>query len=108
MKKMLAILLLFTAFGVSAQMKEGRVVYERVFQLPVRMFNADPAMAAQLPKSRTDQFELIFGNNKSLWQFLPNADNDGEGNTFSNGNMVIRMQGPSNEVSYFDFGNSTR
>jgi GLPGLI family protein len=108
MKKIPGILLLFISIHSLAQMKEGRIVYERVFQMPARMFNADPAIAAQIPKSRTDQFELLFGNNKSLWQFLPDANNDGDGNTISNGNMVIRMQGPSNEVSYQDFTTATR
>lgn len=91
-----------------AQMKEGRVIYERTFQLPVRNFNVDPAIANQIPKSRTDQYELLFGNNQSLWQFLPNAATEGDPNTFSSGGMVLRFAGGSNDISYFNFDKSTR
>ena len=108
MKIILVSLILFISHSASSQMKEGHVVYERVFQLPVRMFNADPAIAAQLPKSRTDQFELLFGHNKSLWQYLPDANSDGEGNTFAGGGMVVRMQGMTNEISYHDFTSGSR
>jgi GLPGLI family protein len=108
MKKLLLLTGLLPAFFAQAQMKEGKVVYERTFQLPVRMFNADPALAAQLPKSRTDQYELLFGNNQSLWQFLPNAASDGDASTFSSGGMVVRFQGANNDVSYFNFEKGTR
>lgn len=87
-------------------MKEGRIVYERTMQLPVRMFNADPNIASQIPKSRTDQFELLFGNNQSLWQFLPSANNEDPG-TFSGNGIVLRMAG-ANEASYCNFEKGTR
>ena len=104
MKKFLMSGMIVFSLVASAQMKEGRVVYERTFQLPTRLFNADPAMASQLPKSRTDQYELLFGNNQSLWQFLPNANNEGDPGTFASGGMVIRMAGGgSNSTSFHDF-----
>jgi len=67
MKKILLSAFLAISVLAQAQMKEGRIIYERTLQMPTRMFNADPAIAAQIPKSRTDQFELLFGNNQSLW-----------------------------------------
>lgn len=90
-----------------AQLKEGRIVYDRVFQLPVRSFNMDPEVAAQIPKSRTDQFELLFSNNQSLWQILPNAANEGDGNTFSGGGMVMRFAGAGNTVAYSNLEKGT-
>lgn len=107
MKKLLLLnALFFTAF-VNAQMKEGRIVYERNFQLPTRIFNVDPAVASQIPKSRTDQFELLFGNNQSLWQYLPSINLE-EQNTFSGNGVVLRFAGPSNEISYFNFDKAIR
>jgi len=107
MKKVLTIcLLIFTLFS-DAQTKEGRVVYERVFQLPTRMFNVDPSVAAQIPKSRTDQYELLFSNNHVLWQYIPNATNEGDGNVFAGGGVVFRFAG-SGDISFFDLDNGTR
>lgn len=107
MKKLLVFAVTFCALAAHSQMKEGRIVYERVLQLPVRFFGGDPNIASQLPKSRTDQYELLFGNNQSLWQFLPDATNEGDPNTISTGNMVIRFAGGGSDVSYYNFEKGT-
>lgn len=106
MKKIILFICIGFSLVARAQLKEGQIIYERTMQLPVRMFGGDPNVAAQLPKSRTDQFELLFGNNQSLWQFLPNANNEDPG-TFSSGGVVLRMAG-TNEISYHNFESGTR
>ena len=108
MKRILLPVLVFCMQSTLGQMKEGRVVYERVFQLPVRTFNIDPAVASQIPKTRTDQFELLFGNGQALWQYLPSAATDGDPNTFSGGGVVLRFAGNTNDVSYFNFEKGIR
>ncbi len=95
------------AGSVFAQQKEGRVVYERLVQMPVRAFNADPEILKQLPKSRTDHFELLFADGHSLWQYLPNADNEEPGTITAPG-IVLRFGGGANEVSYQDFQKGVR
>jgi hypothetical protein len=45
-----------------------------------------------MPKSRTDQFELLFSPEHSLYQFLPSATADDGANTFSSGGMVVQMR----------------
>ena len=107
MKKFLLFAALFVTSFANAQMKEGRIVFERIFQLPTRAINVDPAVASQIPKSRTDQFELLFGNNQSLWQYLPNINSE-EQNTFSGNGIVLRFAGPSNEISYYNFDKAIR
>lgn len=108
MKKFLMLL----AFGCSvvahSQMKEGKVIYERTFQLPTRIFADHPEISAQLPKSRTDQYELLFGKNQSLWQYLPDLTSEGNANTFAGGGMVIRFAGGSNDISYCNFEKGIR
>jgi GLPGLI family protein len=91
-----------------AQTKEGRVVYERTMQLPTRMIRAggDAPDAPQLPRSRTDQFELLFGNNQSVYQFLPNANDENPGE-FSGGGMVIRFGGLT-DINYHNFDKAER
>ena len=109
MKKLLLSAAVLLGLFAQAQTKEGRVVYERVFQLPTRIFNADPSIAHQIPKSRTDQFELLFGNNQSLWQYLPNANQEGDPGTFASGGVVIRMAGVgANSTSYHNFEKGIR
>ena len=103
---------LFLSVGAFAQMKVGRIVYERTFQLPVRFTsNMDPNLQSQLPRTRTDQYELLFGNNQSLWQFLPDATNEGDANTISAGSggerMVFRFAG-TNDVTFHNFEKSIK
>jgi GLPGLI family protein len=102
MKKLLASFAIFLALSATAQMKEGRIVYERVMQLPTRVFNVDPAIAAQIPKTRTDQFELLFTGMQSLWQYLPTINGDDQ-NSFSAGGIVLRFAGGTNDVSFANF-----
>lgn len=103
-----------------AQTKEGKVVYERTMRLNNPRIamggggaNVPPEIQAQLdrmPKSRTDQFELLFTPEHSLYQFLPNATDEGGGNqTFAGGGMMIQMRNAgANEVSYVDLAKGTR
>jgi GLPGLI family protein len=108
MKKLFVIVAGLLALSSSAQMKEGRIVYQRTFQLPTRIFGGDPNVTAQLPKSRTDQYELLFGNNQSLWQYMPDANQEGDPNTISNGNMILRFGGGGSDVTYFNFDKGSR
>lgn len=103
MKKLLTLLAVGFSILSHSQMKEGRAVYERTAQLPARIFANNPELAAQLPKSRTSQYELLFGNHQSLWQYLPDASTDGDANTFAGGGMVFRFADGNNDVSYYNF-----
>ena len=107
-KTFLFLAISFSLVGYS-QMKEGRVVYERTFQFPQRIFANNPDMAARLPRSRTDQYELLFSNNQSLWQYLPDANSEGgDPNTFGGGGMMFRFAGGANDISYCNLDKGTR
>jgi len=126
MNKILCIVAASITLGAQAQMegklsapmntKEGKVIYERVTQLGNVRFgvggNLPPEIQAQLdkmPKSRTDQFELMFTPQHSIYQYLPNAADDGGSNTFSGGGAVIQMRAPGvNDISYMNFTNGIR
>ena len=96
MKKIFLFACVASSLMASAQMKEGKVVYERTLQMRMRVSN--PELAERIPQSRTDQFELLFANNQSLWQYLPQADeNDG---TVSANGMVFRMAGNNNDIVF--------
>ena len=85
---------------VQAQQKEGKVTYERVSQVQIRINDGNEQMQHMLPKTRTDNFELIFGNNKSLWkQAEKEMEDEGPG-----GGVQIRMfGGGTDDVLYNDF-----
>lgn len=108
MKRLLLAAGLVASLAASAQLKEGKVVYERTVQLPTRAFGpGGEDLSRQMPRTRTDQFELLFGNNQSLWQFLPNAADEGN-STFSPApGMFIRMAG-LNDVVYHHFADARR
>ena len=68
----------------------------------------DPEIAKQIPRSRTDHFELLFTSQQSLWQFLPTSANDGGEQTFGGGGVVVRIASGMNEVSFINLENGTR
>jgi GLPGLI family protein len=105
MKKiMMAGCLLFTAGLAQAQQKEGKVVYERVSQMVAR-FNIN-GVDQEMPRTRKDNFELIFGSGKSIWRTIEKD----EDNEVSGGDgMQIRMiVAGSNDVLYTNFENGKR
>lgn len=108
MKKIL--LLFCTGFSLVAvaQKKEGKVVYERTIQMQNRFAGMNEEIVRQIPRSRTDNFELLFGNNQSLWQYLPNAAAE-ESNTFTGGGGMVMMRFAGNDdIVYHNFETGKR
>jgi GLPGLI family protein len=52
--------------SVKAQMKEGKISYERKINMHRNL--PDPQMKSMIPEFRTDKFELIFNENASLFR----------------------------------------
>ena len=108
MKPVLLLMACVAGLFAGAQMKEGRVVYERTVQIQLPNFrNLDPEMAQRIPRSRTDQFELLFSDNKTLWQYLPSASAE-DVTTVAGPGMMIRMAGGTNDVIYTDLVSRSR
>ncbi|MFI5186150.1 MAG: GLPGLI family protein [Chitinophagales bacterium] len=86
-----------------SQQKEGKIVYERTIQMQIQI-NDNDAVSQMLPKTRTDKFELTFGNNRSIWKHIDEDDNSDE---FGGNGMQIRMVGPGqNDIIFYDFTNA--
>jgi GLPGLI family protein len=93
---------LLLVIHVTAQQKEGTVIYERTVQVQVHI-NDNDEVAQMLPKTRTDKFELTFGNNQSVWKHV---DEDNDDDEFGGNGMQIRMVGPGqNDITFTDFAN---
>lgn len=113
MKKLFLTLCIAASGIAGAQMKEGKVIYERTMQMPTRMLitsggGGGDAPAPELPPTRTDQFELMFGNNQSVWQIVPNANEEAPAMQPGGGpTMITRISG-MNDVIYHNFTTGTR
>ena len=95
-----------------AQMKQGTITYDRTMQMQVQ-FRGGPGMEGleqSIPRSRTDKFELVFGNNQSIWKSAAQENEDDA--TFTSGEgggMQIRMVAAgANDVVYHNFDNAQR
>lgn len=91
MKKIFfASLSLMIATTMHAQQKEGKITYERTMQIQMRI-NDNDQVSQMLPKTRTDKFEMYFGNNKSLFKHV---DEEQQNDDFGGGGMQIKMVAP--------------
>ena len=92
----------------NGQQKQGQVTYERTVQMQVSFAGMNDEMQRMIPKSRTDKFELIFGNNQSLWKSAEQEEEDivhgGD-----EGGVQIRMVGQgTNDVIHNNFDSRKR
>ena len=100
---------LLTGSALIAQENQGRVSYERVSQIQFRFNDTQgESIAQQVPRSRTDKFELHYADGKTLWK-AAEAENDNDQFTSSDGGMQIRMVVSGNDdVLYTDLAAGTR
>src|SRR5258706_5837199 len=97
----------FISAMTQAQQKEGKVTYERVSEVQIRINTGNEEMQNMLPKTRKDNFELIFGNNQSLWKQAEKEADDDPG--ASGGGMQIRMfNGSTDDALYNNLETGTR
>lgn len=109
MKRLLIASGLLVAFSASAQVKEGKITYERTVQMQVRIADDNPALQNMIPKERKDRFELLFTEGKSLWQPIE-EDAQSDETAFNEGGgvrMVFRMPG-SNDIVFHNVADSKR
>src|SRR4051812_10398431 len=92
---------LFAAFS-QAQQKEGKVTYQRVAQIQVHINNGNDELQNMLPKTRTDNFELAFGNNQSLWK-QAEKEPEPEANAGEGGFQIRMFTGGSDDALYNNF-----
>ena len=102
MKKLLLIGCIAFATAATAQMKQGRVVYQRTIQMNLPRFQGPDANVPDLPRSRTDNFEVLFANNQSLWQSIPDANEEANTVAGNGGGNFFRFGG-TDDVAYYNF-----
>ena len=82
-----------------AQVKEGKIIYERTMQLQIQIADNNPAMQNMIPRERKDRYELSFANNKSLWQRMEDAQGD-EMNFGGDGAQIRFVMPGSDDITY--------
>ncbi|MEQ1677474.1 MAG: GLPGLI family protein [Chitinophagaceae bacterium] len=104
MKKILiAGWLLLSINLVQAQQKQGMVSYERTSQIQMSFQGMPGGMEQQMPKTRTDKFELTFGNGQSLWK-QGEQDGEDDGASFGGEGVQVRMiVAGANDVLFTNF-----
>jgi GLPGLI family protein len=106
MKKVLIPFLLLTGtLPAMAQVKEGKVVYERKINLHKRLPPEAEQMKAMIPEFQTSKMELQFNQTQSLYKTIPEEENqmptagDGGGPRFN-----MRFGGGSpNDATFRDY-----
>jgi GLPGLI family protein len=94
-----------TATLVQAQQNSGTVVYERVTNMIARI-NMN-GVESEVPRTRKENFELVFGNNQSIWKTAETENDDMH--TSSEGGMQIHMVvARSNDVIHYNFETGKR
>ncbi len=91
--------------SLDAQQKEGKVIYERTMQMQIQI-NDNDQIQQMLPKTRTDKFELSFGNSQSL---LKHVDEDQQPDEFGGNGMQIKMMAPGvDDIIYCNFEKASK
>ena len=110
MKRLLIASAMLIAIPTLAQVKEGKILYERTMQMQIRINDDNPAFQNMIPKERKDKFELFFTEGKSLWQPVEDdgqSDETAFGDAGGGMRMVIRMPG-SNDIVFHNVTDSKK
>lgn len=104
MKKIIT-LLMATAMVqlVTAQINEGKIVFEETIDMHRRIPKDNEQMKAMIPQFRTTKFELSFADNKSLYKA---AEEEPDLSEQPQGGVVMRFAGNDN-IFYKDFTTQT-
>ena len=100
MKQIIALLFALVIFQwATAQVKEGKIVFEEKIDVHRRIPKENEQMRAMLPQFRTNKYELLFADNKSLYQ---KQEEETDLSEQPQGGMVMRFGGADN-IYFKDF-----
>lgn len=100
MKRIIALLIASVVFQwAAAQVKEGKISYEEKIDVWRRIPKENEQMRSMMPQYRTNKYELLFADNKSLYKA---AEEEPDLSEQPQGGMIIRFGGADN-VFFKDF-----
>ena len=100
MKRIIALLVASAIFQwAAAQVKEGKITYEEKIDVHRRIPKENEQMRAMMPQFRTNKYELLFADNKSLYQ---HKEEETDLSEQPQGGIVMRFGGAEN-IFYKNF-----
>ncbi|MBI1781787.1 MAG: GLPGLI family protein [Sphingobacteriales bacterium] len=103
MKRIIALLIASALFQwVAAQVKEGKITYEEKIDMYRRIPKENEQMRAMMPQFRTTKYELLFADNKSVYQ---KQEEETDLSEQPQGGMIIRFGGADN-IYFKDFNSN--
>lgn len=103
MKRIIALLIATAIYQwVAAQVKEGKITYEEKIDVHRRIPKENEQMKAMLPQFRSNKYELLFADNKSLYQ---KQEEEADLSEQPQGRIVMRFGGAEN-IYFKDFSTS--
>lgn len=92
--------------GAAAQQKEGKIIYQRTVQMQIAIADG-PGGEHEMPRTRTDKFEMSFANGQMIWKQMEDEMEDD--NAGGGGGVMIRMVGGGADDAVFcDFEKARR
>lgn len=99
MKKLMLFPVFFIALSAQAQNNQsGKVVYEQIVKLEIKLEGDAAQFADMLPKERKSNKVLYFNPDVSLFQNGESTDTDEAALSSGAGNVTIQMKEPENKV----------
>ncbi len=98
MKYLLLIITSFLLQGLSAQVKEGQIVYQHTINLHKRLKPEDEKMREMIPEFRTQKMHLIYNKSESLFKDYEDEDDDLQASNAGGGGMGMRFMKPKSEL----------
>ena len=87
--------------AVSAQIKEGVIVYERKMNLHRRI--TDEQIKAMMPEFKTSKHQLLFSDSTSIYKAVPEENAPDPFASGEGGGVIMRMDGGENAEQYRNY-----
>ena len=108
MKRLLIASAMLVAIPSLAQVKEGKIIYERTMQMQIRIHDDNPAFQNMIPKERKDKFELFFAEGKSLWQAVEDDGQSDETSGDDNRMGMVFLRPGSDDIAFHNITESKK
>ena len=90
-----------------SQQKEGKIIYQRTVQLQI-VTSDGPGEEHQLPRTRTDKFEMNFANGQMIWKPMEDEMEDDNVTGGGGGIMIRTIGGGVDDAVFCDFEKGRR
>lgn len=108
MKKIVfSCLTIFLVASAEAQQKEGKIIYQRTVQMQIAIADG-PGGEHEMPRTRTDKFEMSFANGQMIWKQMEDEIEDDNAGGGGGGVMIRMVGGGADDAIFCDFEKARR